>query len=126
MHERAWPNLERAVIAWLTERTTEPVYSETEPAPTLAAARIVVERVGGVGYDGSKDVDVEVTVHAATRPAMWALAAQVETAMGALAAAGDPYVDDVEESFAFAVDPRKNPAAYRATATYTLTVRPLA
>lgn len=125
MPDLAWANLERAVVAWLTARGLS-VYTETGPDDTLPAERVLVERTGGAGRGIVKDVDVEVSVTSATRAGMWALAAQVETAMAALAANGDPYVDDVAESFAFAVDPTENTAARRATATYTLTVRPRA
>lgn len=125
MPDLVWPNVEKATVAWLAGRTALPVYTETDPAP-LPVEYLVVERVGGTGYGIEKDVDVEVTVTAATRSRMWVLAAAVETAMAALAANGDPYIDDVREAFGFAVEPSESVAVRRATATFTLTVRPRA
>jgi hypothetical protein len=98
------------------------VYTET--GPTTPTEYLTVERVGGTGTRIDRDVDVEISVIAGTRTAMWDLVAQVEARIRALAATGDPYVDDVAETFAFAFDPYPNQSARRATATYTLTVRP--
>ena len=117
----SWPDVEKAVVAWLTTLGV-PVYTET--GPTTPAEYILVERVGGAGRRIDKDISIEVAVIAASRPAMWALASSVEMRMRELAAAGAPYIDDVDEQFSFAFDPYPNVAARRATATYTLTVRP--
>lgn len=126
MPDLLWPNVERAVVAWLSARTSLPTYTETDTAPSLPVERLMVARVGGAGRGIEKDVDVEVEVYAATRGRMWALAGAVESAMFALAANGDPYVDDVVEAFGFAVDPHPSAAVRRAAATYTVTVRPQA
>ena len=125
-----WANVERGTLAWLRARLERPGYTEVPADPP--EEYFTVERTGGGGRWLDKDVDVEVSVHAMSRPAMWAFAAAVESAMWALAANGDPqgdppfYVDDVGETFAFAVDPHPNAERRRATATYTLTVRPQA
>lgn len=121
-----WPDLEASVAAHLTARLPAPVYTETPPDASLPVPRVVVERVGGAGLGIVQDVDIEVTVWAATRAAMWALVSLTETAMGALAAAGQPYVDDVALPFAFAAQPPRSHGSRSATATYTLTVRPQA
>jgi len=123
----SWPDIERAVVAWFAP-LGRPVYTET--GPTVPTEYLTVERVGGVGTSIDRDVDVEISVIAVTRTAMWDLVADVEARVRALAANGDPlgvppfYVDDIAERFAFAFDPYPNTAARRATATYTLTVRP--
>lgn len=119
---REWPDIERAVVAWLGT-LGRPVYTET--GPTTPAEYLTVERVGGTGTRIDRDVDVEISVIAATRPALWDLVADVEARIRALAATGDGmYVDDVVEAFAFSIDPYPNTSVRRATATYTLTVRP--
>ena len=117
-----WPNVEEAVVAWLGA-LGRPVYTET--GPSTPAEYLVVERVGGAGTAIDQDVDVEVSVIAPTRAAMWALVSQVEARMEALAANGtDTYVDDVALTFGFKVDPYPNVTVRRATATFTVTVRP--
>lgn len=126
MPDLVWPNVERAVVAWLTDRIAGmAIYTETDAGANPPLPRLEVARVGGTGRGIEKDVDVEIVVHAATRNALWGLVAHVETAMAALAAAGDPYVDDVVETFAFAADPTET-SRRRATATYSLIVRPQA
>lgn len=117
-----WPDVERTVVAWLGT-LGRPVYTET--GPTTPTEYLTVERVGGTGTRIDRDVDVEISVIAGTRSDLWALVAQVEARVRALAASGDDtYVDDVAETFAFAIDPYPNTTVRRATATYTLTVRP--
>jgi len=123
---RRWVNLERAVGRYLGDVTGHLVY--TESASTMPAAYVTVERVGGGGQGADRDVDIEVTVTAPTRPAMWDLAADVESAMDALASADATtgvYVDDVATAFGFASDPPPDPTRRRARATFTLTVRPM-
>ena len=137
MREVRWPNVERVAIAWLGA-FFEPrapgvsIYSEIAQGDdaTKRGDHLTVERVGGGSVWISKDVDVEVAVHASQRARMWDLVAVVEAAMYYLAANGDPlgdppfYVDDVTESFGFRYDPHPNQSLRRAIATYTLTVRP--
>lgn len=122
-----WPNVEKAAANYLAARTGLPVYAETDPVE-MPGEYLMVERVGGSGSGIDKNVDLEVTVVAASRSRMWALTAIVETAMYALAAAGTPYVDDVAEVFAFAAQPTPSGAvaARKSSAVYTLTVRPQA
>lgn len=124
-----WANVERLVVGWLKERTDATVYTETgEDLAAVAAATgaIVVQRAGGSGDLIDRDVDIELNAIAGSRPAMWDLAGDVETAMADLAtdATEEGYVDDVALSFGWADDPHDNPAVRRATATYRLTVRP--
>lgn len=124
-----WANVERLVLQHLRARTGAEVYTETgTDLAAVAAARgaILVERSGGRGRGIEKDVDVMVAVHAGTRSAMWQLARDVESAMADLEAdaTAEGYVDGVEEAFGFAAEPYSNPAVRRASATYTLTVRP--
>lgn len=121
-----WPNAERAVRVHLAELLA-PVRVYTERPSKPPVSYVTVERVGGASAWIDREVDIEVTVVAADRGDMWDLAASVETAMAALAAAGTPdgvYVDDVTTAFGFANDPPADPAKRRATATFTLTVRP--
>ncbi|ANC31431.1 hypothetical protein [Isoptericola dokdonensis] len=121
-----WANAERLVRGWLADRTGIPTYTETGDNPP--ELYLIVARVGGSRLDPhERDIDVEVTVYAGDRSALWGAARAVETAMAALAAAGtkDGYVDDVVEAFGFAIDPAATDRAQRvATATYTLTCRP--
>lgn len=123
-----WPNVERAVIGHLeVALPAATVYSEL-PANGLPAEYVQVTRTGGGGdLLVDQEVDVETVVTASTRGAMWDLAADVETAMRGLAAGATPggvYVDDVRLAFAFADDPPADQSRRRATATFTLTVRP--
>ena len=64
MPDLLWPNVERAVVAWLGARTGLPTYTETDTAPSLPVERLMVARVGGAGRGIEKDVDVEVEVYA--------------------------------------------------------------
>lgn len=126
-----WPNVERATIAWLRAWLPDMWVVSELPANDPPRECVTVERVGGGSGGISKDVDVEIAVHAADRARMWDLVGAVEGAMHALAANGDPrgdppfYVDDVDETFAFRNDPHPNQTVRRALATYTLTVRPI-
>lgn len=124
-----WGNVERAVVAYLKPLVGVEVLTETASSPgaTTGGEYLTVNRVGGTTEWISKDVDIEVTVNAPARGRMWDLAADVESAMWALAAhaAGDLYVDDVAEAFGFADDPPPAQGIRRAIATYTLTVRPI-
>lgn len=126
----AWQDPEQATIAWLSTTLDTPrVWAGGEPTAGTALPYITVERVGGAGTRIDRDVDIEVTVYAATRAAMWAMATDVEEAMRALAASGPDgsrYVDDVAEAFGFRFDPFPNQSVRRATSTWTLTVRPWA
>lgn len=124
----AWPNVERELRFWLVAHLDvgRAVYSET--TTKVPPRYVTVERAGGRG-DGPLDklVAVEIGVHTdGTRDDMWDMARDVESAMAALAANGTPgmYVDEVDETFAFANDPPPDPSRRRAIATYTLTVRP--
>lgn len=124
-----WANVERIVLQHLKASTTAEVYTETSTdldQVAQATGAILVERAGGRGRGIEKDVDVMVAVHAATRADLWDLAAEVETAMAGLEAeaTADGYVDTVEEAFSFDVEPYSNSRVRRASATYTLTVRP--
>lgn len=116
-------------MQWLSTHTTAVVYTETDQnlvAVARAKGVILVQRSGGSTAVISKDVDVEVWVFAGTRAEMWALAADVESAMFDLAADGaaEGYVDDVVEAFGFSQEPYSNTSVRRATATYQITVRP--
>jgi hypothetical protein len=120
-----WPNVEKAVRAWLGAETGRPVYTETPSDPP--AEYFTVERLGGNRNDPiERDVDVEVTATARDRGVMWDLAADAESVMAALACrgVGEIYVDEVTEAFGFAVDPQPDQDARVARATFTLTVRP--
>lgn len=123
-----WANAEREVRAWLVPRlSVGSAGVVTETTTTVPEKYVKVERAGGRG-DGPLDklVQIEVAVHARTRGDMWALVGEVETAFAALTTNGTPgmYVDEVEETFAFAADPMPSQDVRRAIATYTLTVRP--
>lgn len=126
-----WPNAEKLALAWLRTRTTATVYTETDTDLGTVAADtgvLVVQRTGGSGGPvPDKDVDIEVTAYAGSRPALWALVGDVETAMSDLAGDGNTegYVDDVAEAFSFAQEPLPTPGVWRAVATYSLTFRPL-
>jgi len=118
----AWTNVERAVVAWLASASGLPVFTET--GPEAPVPRVRVQRTGGAENGLDRDVDVEVTVYAASRAGLWSACAAVETAMASLAANGTPYVDDVTTAFAFAADGDAARPARTALATFTLTVRP--
>jgi len=103
------------------------VFTETDTTLTSHLPAYQIERVGGSDdIEIGKAIQVEVNSLAATRPAMWDAAADVETAMALLAANGTDawYVDDVTETFSAAVAPHPNDGVRRATATYALTIRP--
>lgn len=119
-----WPNVERALVAYFKAELSDPTY--TNPGGTMPGRYITVERSGGSSQWIDKAVDVSVAVHAATRGEMWDLAADVESAMWSLGAhaAGGIYIDSVEERFGFAFDPPADQNVRRASATFTLTVRP--
>lgn len=122
-----WPNVEKAVVTYLAQELTAPVFTRTASDTAEKHDKFaVLERSGGSGLWIFKDVDISIAVTARTREAMWDLAADVETAFDALAAgyAGDVYVDDVEEAFGFAFDPAENSDLRRASAIFSLTVRP--
>lgn len=120
-----WPNVEKAVVAWLRAETARTVYTELPASP--AEEYFFVERVGGSRDDPvERDVDVEVSATARDRDGMWDLAGEAESAMAALACrgVGEVYVDEVTEPFGFAVDPQPDQDARVARATFALTVRP--
>lgn len=124
-----WPNVERQLIAWLTAQTGRPVFAETPETLTDHLPAYQIERIGGSdAIEIGKAIQVEVNSLAATRPKMWDAVADVETAMNLLAANGTQewYVDDVSETFSAAVAPHPNDGVRRATATYSLTIRPTA
>lgn len=127
----AWQDPERLVMGWIRAGLAplQKVYGGGEVPNGTAPDFITVERVGGSGTDLDREVDIETTVYATNRADMWQLAAAVEDAMRALAANGPDggrYVDDVDEAFSFRFDPIQNQSQRRATATWTLTVRPWA
>ena len=123
----SYPNLERAVVAWLKAETGLTVYTETPPD---LAAHVPCYRVaragGGDQLELGKEVQIEVAAYGRNRADLWNAAAAAETAMDYLAANGAPgfYVDDVRETFGFAAEPYENDGVRKATATYGLTVRP--
>lgn len=124
-----WPNVERQVVAWLIAQTGRPVFTETPETLAAHLPAYQIERIGGSDeFEIGKAIQVEVNSLAATRPAMWDAVADVETAMALLASNGteDWYVDDVSETFSAAVAPHPNDGVRRATATYSLTIRPTA
>jgi len=133
----SWPDVERLVARWLTQRVGLSVWGVTNELDVYRSGEIgtgeqdkvpflSVERVGGTGRDVDRDVDVELGVWTSDRASLWPLVQRVEVAMRALAANGPgEYVDDVTETFTFAYDPYPNQSVRRAIATYTLTVRPL-
>lgn len=87
-----------------------------------------VRRTGGTLVWIDREVDIEIVVSTKdSRSHMWNLADIVESSMFDLAAntTGDLYVDNVDEPFAFADDPPDDPNINQATATFTLTIRPL-
>lgn len=120
-----WANVEKAVRAHLAGLLTVPVQTETTAKTT--GDYVLIQRTGGGGAWIDKDVDIETTVYSTERGTMWDLAATVESAMWGLAAhnADGVYIDDVQVAFGFAVDPPTNQNARAATATFTLTVRPV-
>jgi hypothetical protein len=122
-----WPNVERGVVRWLGARTGRPVYTESDEELEERLPAYRVERVGGAdAYELGKEIQVEVSSLAATRPELWAAVADAESAMEALKANGFEgfYVDDVRETFSAAVVPYRNDGVRKATATYGLTLRP--
>ncbi|MCR1983518.1 hypothetical protein NSA53_14880 [Cellulosimicrobium cellulans] len=134
----SWPDAEKLGVRWLeTHVPTTDVAGQTREVSTWRAGEIgpneeqlvpflSVERVGGIGRDIDRDVDLEIGAWAPDRASLWPLVQRIEVAMRALAANGsEQYVDDVAETFAFALDPYPNQSVRRAIATYTLTVRPL-
>lgn len=118
-------NVERAVYQHVRDRLSPVIVYTTTPA-TVPAAYVTVERVGGVGAAIDREIDIEVSVTAGTRGAMWDLATAVEKVFKALATdtAAGVYIDDVAERFGFAADPPHAPDRYRSRATYTVTIRP--
>lgn len=125
---KVWPDAEHLARDWVREHRPEladAVYSRDarDGPPT----RVVITRTGGGANDVDREVDVEVTAIAATREDCWALARDLEGLMWALATSGNAhgYVDEVRELFGFAEDPSDNDDAWRASATFTLIVRPL-
>ena len=125
--QQRWPNVEKQVIAWLKAATGRPVFTETNTDLENHLPAYQIERVGGSdSFEIGKTIQVEINSLAATRPAMWDAVAAVETAMQQLASNGTAawYVDDVEETFSAAVAPHPNSGIRRATATYSLTIRP--
>lgn len=119
-----WPNVERALVGHLKQALGVEAY--TQPGTELPDRYITLERSGGGGAWIDKTVDISVAVHALNRGDMWDLAADVESAMWSLAAhaAAGVYIDDVDATFGFAYDPAANQDVARASATFTLTVRP--
>jgi len=126
----SWQDPERLVISWLKAGTGLAAVWGGGRVPTGTKPQYVtVERVGGSGTDIDREVDIETTVYADDTADMWELAAAVEDGMRALAANGPDggrYVDEVAETFSFRFDPFQNQSVRRATATWTLTVRPWA
>lgn len=125
---RRWPNAEKHVRAWLIAQTGRAVYTETSDGLTGDPVVYQITRVGGGDNRAiDKRVHIEVDTIAAKRGDMWDAAADAQTAMDNLAANGfeDFYVDDVEETFAPAIEPYENANLRRATATYALTIRPI-
>lgn len=119
-----WPNVEKALLAYLNEALDVVVYTNT--GGSLPGRYVTVERSGGGGQWIDKTIDIALAVHAQSRGAMWDLVADVESVMWSLAAhaAAGVYVDDVEMPFGFAFDPPADQNVRRASATFTLTVRP--
>lgn len=124
MTRLAWGNIERAVVDYLTAAGI-PTY--TEPSGKLPSAYATVERVGGTGQWIDKTVDIEIAAIADLRGDMWSLASDIESLMYELNAsvAGGIYVDEVADIFGFASDPPPDQNRRRATATFSLTVRPI-
>lgn len=123
-----WANVERLVRAWLLPRVAPVDDVLTETRTDVSGTLVVLERTGGSGRWIERDVDVELTAVAAARGALWSLVARCERAMFNLAGNGNEhgFVDDVVETFGFAaIPPPPNGDVRRATATYSLTLRPL-
>ena len=130
MPELSWPDVEKLVWAWLTEHMA-PVAVVTENESGSPTPRVRVGRAGGGDGRGSvgidREVDIEVTVITDTRGDLWALADAVDGHMAAVACAETPhgYVDDVRTRAGFADDSPAHSPVRRASAVFTLTVRPL-
>lgn len=123
----SWPNVESLTRLWLEEKTSLNVFTETATNMAVYLPVCLVARVGGSeGQEIDKVFTVEVVVIAGKRGAVWDGVSQVEVAMRALKANGTDawYVDEVVETFGFAMEPSDNESVRRATATYQLTIRP--
>ena len=121
----AWPNVEAALVAYLKTQCQVPVYTET--LGSMPDRYLMVERVGGYAEDFTLSPEVEITVSSRiSRGDMWALAAEVETAMVETSAAlvGGVYVDACDTRFAFAFDPTTVAGVRQASATFILHLRP--
>jgi len=122
-----FPDVETYLIAWLTAKLKRPIYTETDTTLTQYLPAYQIARVGGSdGAEVDKRVNIEITAIVATRGELWAAVQNAESAMRALSANGTAswYVDDVEETFSFAIEPYENDGVRRARATYALTLRP--
>lgn len=119
-----WANVEKAMVAYLTETVTT---TYTQTATPMPDRYLLIARAGGGGESIDKTVDIEIRAVAAARGDLWDLVGDVEEAMRDLIAndaAPGVYVDDVTVAFGFAWDPPADQSNAAAIGTYILTVRP--
>ncbi|WNM27552.1 hypothetical protein RN607_00700 [Demequina capsici] len=125
-----WPNAEKAVVAWLKNRTTKYVATETDDTLGDHLPAYRVARAGGTtrpdGTGLTKVIQIEIETIAGDRASLWAAVAEIESAMYALSGNGLEgwFIDEVEETFAAAVVSSDSDGDRRASATYGLAVRP--
>jgi hypothetical protein len=124
--EGMFPDVEAALIAWLSDRLDVSVYSELPDdfdapfAPCLLVNRIPA---GGTGSEYESTPTVEVTVFHLTRTDLWPLVQQTEIAIRALPGRGVSMIDQIMWPQEFGVVAYNNRKLRRAVATLNLVTR---
>ena len=121
--ELDWPMLEDQLVDYLATATgygwSTDLHAAGDPLPP-AGAVICSDSPGG---DVDMGMDAELTVVAASRSGMWALARKVDRAMRHADFLSRSYVDEVSTVFGWAAEDPSPTGLYSGTATYRLTVR---
>jgi hypothetical protein len=124
-----FPDTERVALLWLEQQFAKAdgvtVYREL-PETSWVAPVILIERTPGANlaaeYEAQTDLDV--TVFAPNRAALWALVQKTEIAMRALTGSAVARIDEVEQTGSFGLVPYSNPKVRRAIGGYRTTARP--
>ena len=122
-----WPIIERPLCDHLAEHTNFRWAVEGGRGITVPLG--VIQATGGSStLNVDANPSVEISLYAATREGLWAMARQVTGVFAALnpGPIGDQiWVDEAREAFSLVIDPDLGTATYKAaTATYALTLRP--
>jgi hypothetical protein len=125
-----YPNIERAVVAWLKDQC--PTFWIVTEEPTDFADQItkdlplvVIERIpGGSGGDIDSVALLDVTVYAPSLPALWAATEPIERVFRSMPGRGAYSIDDVRQTSGFGRIPYANTRIRRAVGTFELTSRP--